>query len=123
MIAGSSMTGHVVVENNTGHVLHRTGCGRLFQVALGNETIHPAVSWLQCLQAFEIPTGLTSYPVTLAASYLECVSGRAQGLVEQCQANGRPPALPAGAYRAVLYQTGQLVPTPPPIAVDVTHAP
>jgi hypothetical protein len=100
-----------------------TGCGGLFQVALGNETIQPVVSWLKCLQAFDIATGSTSYPVTVDASYLECVSGRAQGLVEQCQPNGRPPALPAGAYRAVLYQTGHLVPTPPPLAVQVTHAP
>lgn len=120
IVAGSSMSGTVIIENNSGHPLNATGCGRLFQVALGNDKIRPSVQWLKCLQAFTIPVSESSYPVTVDASYLSCNSDGPQADLRACRANGQPPPLPPGDYRAMLFETGTLVPAPPPTSVRVT---
>ncbi len=75
------MSGNVVVENNTGRPLNATGCGRLFQVTLGNAKIRPSVEWLQlrCARPFTIPVGESSYPVTVDASFHACNSDGPQG--------------------------------------------
>ena len=110
MRAGSSMTGHVVVDNNTGHALHATGCISLFAVALGNDEIAPRVAWALCLQRFTIPSGSSRYPVTVTARDLSC---------PPCS-NGLPRPLPPGDYRAMLFQASPVVPTPPAVGVRVT---
>jgi hypothetical protein len=63
------MSARVIVDNNTGRALPASGCGRLFQVALGNAQAeqHPLV--LQCPQRFTFPVGESRYPVTIEASY------------------------------------------------------
>ena len=120
MTAGSSMLGHVIVENNTGAPLERSGCISLFSVFLGNASITPHPAFPACLQAFTIPVGRSSYAVSVVATYLEC-GGPPLG-------NGRPcakrdgqtvmPSLPPGEYRATLW--GNIVPTPPAVNVRVT---
>ena len=120
MTAGSSMPARVVIDNNTGHPIHAVGCLTLFQAALTSTTYHPAVAWFACLQAFTIPPGGSSYPVTVQASYNQCSQGRPHRGIRACLPNGRPPPLPPGAYHARLFQAGNLVPAPPPIAVRVT---
>jgi hypothetical protein len=114
------MSGNVIVENNTGHPLNATGCGRLFQVALGNAKIRPNALRLECAMPFTIPVGQSSYPVKVAASYPACNSDGPQGAIPACQANGQPPALPPGDYLATLFQGTPLVPAPPPTTVPVT---
>ncbi len=114
------MSGHVVIENGTGRAIHTSGCLTLFQVALVSSTYHPAIAWLDCLQPFTIPIGQSSYPVTVAASYIQCGQGRPSGVIKACLPGGHPPPLPPGTYRAVLFQSRHLVPVPPPITVRVT---
>ncbi len=76
--AGASMRGSVVVENRSGHELSVKGCTEIFQVALGNDVIEPGVGWQLCLRIFTIPTGASSYPITVEANYPSCaVGGRA----------------------------------------------
>jgi hypothetical protein len=123
MVAGSSMSGRVVVQNNTGHVIRVGGCLRLFQVALAGDKYQPAVAWLLCLQTFRIPIGGSSYPVTVQASYLQCGAGRPHGAVPACLPNRRPPPLAPGYYHAKLFQAGNLVPVPPAITIRVTSPP
>jgi len=118
MTAGSSMPGRVVVENDTGRAIHTSGCLSLFQVALVSSSYHPSVSWFTCLQRFVIPTGRSSYPVTVAATYNQC--GPSKPSVSRCLPGGGMPPLPPGRYRAVLFQFRHLVPVPPPIAIRVT---
>src|SRR5262245_15814630 len=72
MTAGSSINGRVVVRNNTGRAIHTSGCLTLFQVVLANSRYHPDPTWLACLQPFTIPVGLSSYQITVAATYLHC---------------------------------------------------
>ena len=74
MTVGSSMSGRVIVENNTGQALHVTGCKFLFAVALGNETIRQEPAFPDCGQRFTIPVGASrairwrSTPPTLCAA-------------------------------------------------------
>ena len=118
MSAGSKMTGHVVVENNTGHVIAASGCLSLFQVQLGNDAIHPDAVWLDCLQPLPIPVGETSYPVQFYASYLGC-STPAQGDLKACIPNVGPPPLPPGEYQAQFFQSSPVVTPALPIDVNV----
>jgi hypothetical protein len=120
MTAGSSMAGHVVIENNTGHAIHAFGCLTLFQVALVSGTYHPAIAWLDCLQPFTIPAGHSTYPVSVAASYSQCSQGRPSSAMKVCLPDGHPPPLPAGVYRAVLFQARHTFAAPPAIKVRVT---
>jgi hypothetical protein len=117
------MSGQVLVENNTGHALHVYGCVRLFQVQLASGAYQPDAGWLQCLQRFTIPTGGSRYPVTVWASYSACTQGRPQHGLRPCLADGRPPPLAPGNYHAKLLQSGDLVPVPPAITVQVTPPP
>jgi hypothetical protein len=119
MTTGSSMTGHVVIVNNTGRVIHAGGCGTLFQVALVSAAYHPAIAWTTCYQGFTIPIGRSSYRVTVDAFYLHCIQhGRSKG-VPRCMRHGMP-SLPLGSYRAVLFEAGHLIPAPRAIPVQVT---
>jgi hypothetical protein len=121
MEAGSSMPAHVVVDNRTGHVIHVKGCGSLFQLVLESSSYHPQVGWPLCLQIETIAIGKSSYPVVLTASYNGC--GPVASTLSPACLNGRPPPLPAGEYRAVLYQSSQIVSAPAPIPVLVTPGP
>jgi heat shock protein HslJ len=122
MTGGSSMSGHVIVDNNTGHVLHVAGCGSLFAVALGNAKIKPNPAFASCRQIVTIPIRQSSYTVTVRATYLGC-GGTPLGDNPACvTTNGHTalPRLPPGEYDATLFQSSNVVQTPPPIAVRVT---
>ena len=121
MVAESVMTGDVIVDNNTGHVIKSYGCGSLFQVALGNATIQPPVFWPLCEQRITLPTGVSRYPVRVSATYLGCTSSAPTPAIPKCPLVDPPflPPLPAGTYHADLYQSAHVVPTPPPITVHV----
>jgi hypothetical protein len=119
LAAGSSMRAQIVVDNRTGHAIHVAGCGSLFQLALDSSSYHPEPLWPACLQAFTIAVGESSYPVTLIASYYSC-GGVASTGIPACLPDGQPPPLPAGGYRAVLFQSPHIVSAPAPIPVRVT---
>ncbi|HTK15149.1 MAG TPA: META domain-containing protein [Acidimicrobiia bacterium] len=118
MTAGSTMTAHVVVENDTGHDVRATGCGSLFGVGLRNAHIPQDVIFPLCAEEFTIPVGESSYPVPVLAEYYACDAAGDQGL-PRCLPDGTPP-LPPGVYQATLYQASPVVPAPPPIDVTVT---
>jgi hypothetical protein len=111
--AGSMIPARVMVVNNTGGALHGEGCGSPFQVAFANDKIVPSVTWLDCLQRFTIPAGESSWPVTVAARYSAC-GAELVHCVERY-----PPALPPGDYRAMLFLSSRVVPTPPPVHVRI----
>jgi heat shock protein HslJ len=120
MTAGSKMTAHVVIENNTGHVIEAGGCGSLFAVMLGNEAIHPKPVWPLCNQPLPIPIGETTYPVTVLAAYQVC-SPIAQGTLPLCTPGGGPAPLPWGDYQAQFFQSSPVV--TPALPIDVTVTP
>ena len=120
MTAGSSMSGQVQVDNNTGHAIHVSGCQNLFQVLLTRGTYRPLAGWPLCLRRFTIPAGQTSYPITVSASYSQCAQGGPGHGLQTCLPGGRPPPLPPGDYHAMLEQSGDLVWVPPALTVRVT---
>jgi len=119
LAAGSSMSGRLIVENNTGRAIRTWGCGTLFVVALTSSTYQPAIPWLACLQSFTIPAGRTTYRLTIAASYYQCPVRDPQGAIKACGPDGQMPPLPPGDYRAILFQPRHLVQAPAPVAVRV----
>jgi hypothetical protein len=122
MTAGSSINGRVVVRNDTGRAIHTWGCGSLFQVALTSSKYQPDVVWPLCLQRFTIPVGVSSYRVTVRASYLQCSESQSPGTIGACLSGGGMPPLPAGKYRAMLFQSRHLVETPLGVPVRVIAA-
>jgi hypothetical protein len=120
MTAGSPMTGHVLVDNSTGHAIHVFGCLNLFQVLLTTSTYRPAVAWATCLQRLTIPVGETRYPVRFWATYSQCSQGRPRDGLRACLPGERMPPLPSGTYHLRLFEVHHLVQVPPPITVRVT---
>jgi heat shock protein HslJ len=118
MTAGSKMTGHVVVENNTGHEIPASGCGSLFAVMLGNDAIDAEPAWPQCAQPLPIPVGESRYAVTIWASYGSC-STAAQGTLPACIPGVGSPPLPPGDYQARFFQSSPVVAPALPIDVKV----
>ena len=98
---GGTIDGRVVVANNTGENIDVTGCGSIFQVALANEEYEQLVSWNLCAEPISIPTGETSYPVTVRAEHLGC-SGGPPPYPADMPACDSP--FPLGDYEARLYQ-------------------
>ena len=88
------MSGYVLVENNTGHAVHTSGCGTLFQILLTSSHYRPPVAWFTCWQPFVIPVGESRYPAPVRASYSECSQGRPQHGFRPCLRAGRPPRFP-----------------------------
>lgn len=118
MEAGSSMPAHIIVDNRTGHAIHVKGCEGIFALELNSSSYHPQPGWPLCLQTLTIANGESSYRVMLTASYDVC--GRVASTFSPACLHGRPPPLPAGEYRAVLFESAHIVTAPAPIPVLVT---
>ena len=120
--AGSTLTGRVIVANDTGQAVRGTKCGGYFQVVLTNSHAAQQPAWDECAQRFTFPVGESTYPVTITATYLACTSGPAQGSIPACLQNNAPPPLPPGDYQAKLFQSGDIVSIPAPITLRITPA-
>jgi hypothetical protein len=117
------MSGRVVVDNQTGHAIHTHGCGSPFAVALATSTYRPDLITGACAEAITIPTGKSSYPVRVLASYLACSVDHSANGLPACLPGSKLPPLPAGTYRATLFQDSHVLPAPPTIPVRVTPKP
>jgi hypothetical protein len=120
MVAGSTLTGHVIVDNDTGHPIATSDCGGMFEVALSSKNIPQHLGTLACLRAEKVPVGRSSYRVIIPATYVTCTPGHAQGRVPECLPQPRiMPPLPTGRYDALFFPAPGL-PTPYAIPVQVT---
>jgi hypothetical protein len=119
--AGGEISGQVVVENLTGRDIKLAGCHSIFEVLLRNSSYSPDPGWELCLEQIRIPTGHSSYPAAVHATYAECGQTGATGGIPACLSppNVMPP-LPAGVYWATTYEDGSSIPLPGPIKVTVT---
>lgn len=118
--AGETLSGRLVVFNNTGRDLKVIGCGSIFQVALANDAVEPEIVWNLCAQEITVPEGESTYPVSVQARRATCTTGPAPSSTPTCEPDGSPPPLPPGNYEARLYQSTAVVPDPPPVDVRVT---
>lgn len=119
--AGGQISGKVVVENATGRDINVVVCHSLFQVLLRSTTYAPEPGWLLCRQQITIPTGRSSYPVPVLATYNECGQSGATDSFPAClpPANVMPPLSP-GMYWATTFEDGNSIPLPTPVKVRVT---
>lgn len=121
--AGETLSGRLVVTNNTGHDVKVIGCGSIFQVALANDAYEPEITWPACAQEITVPDGESTYPMSVQARRNVCTNGPASSSTPTCEPDGSPPPLPPGDYEARLYQGSDpyvVVPDPPPVDVRVT---
>lgn len=110
--AGGTVAGEVIVENDTGAALHPVTCG-LYQAALASNGYEPSISWPLCARRTTIPVGRSSYPVSIAARYYNCVPSNSPPCVDQ-----RP--LPPGTYQAKVFASSPNLPLPASLKVTVT---
>lgn len=119
--AGGEISGKVVVENLTGRDINFIACHSIFQVLLRSGTYTPDPGWLLCAERFTVPTGQSSYPVPVRATYNECGQTGATGGVLACSPPGNVmPPLPPGVYWATTFEEGNWIPLPAPIRVRVS---
>jgi hypothetical protein len=102
MTAGSQLTGRVIVDNRSGHILQARGCGSPVDVTLSSSSYHPAGVAPDCAGTLTIPAGQSTYTVKVLASYLSCSVGHAD------------------VYQATLYTVAGVA-TPAPMAIRVTQ--
>lgn len=104
---GGKLRATITVDNRTGHALHDSGCGTLFEVVLGNAA-HPNVpAQLTCIRGYTIRPGVPTYHLDALTTYATCeVHGH-----PRCGRTS-PPPLPPGEYRAKVYEQGHAVPVP-----------
>ena len=114
--AGARLHGEVTVQNDSGHAIKVPGCG-IFQILLMSRTYQPSPRWLTCLASLTIPTGQSSYGVTILTTTLSC-GGQAESNQTLSACPG--PALPAGAYKATTFVYSNAVPPPAPVGVRIT---
>jgi hypothetical protein len=132
--AGATMTGDLVVRNNTGAPIHLltapppppalpVRCTPKWQVLLGNDEVQPSPGWLlNCgTKPLVIATGENRLPFVLRASYNHCGGiGPAGPMLPACLA---PPAvappLPPGDYNAMFFADDPVLPQPAPVPVHV----
>lgn len=120
MAAGSTIAGTVQVYNNSAEPIERTTCGSYFVALLESEVATQTLFRPACLQSFVIPSGSSSYPVTVKATYLTCNNGEASDVVPACLPDGTMPALPPGIYEARVDQGADPIEVSGPLTVTVT---
>jgi hypothetical protein len=131
MVGGSEVTGHLVIDNNTGTTVHllsggKTGCTPQWAVSLGNSKIPPMEAFASMcgLQPLVLRPGENRLPFTMQARYDHCGGTGSNGPVKPACVGSppAPPPLPADEYHAIL--TGGLggVPKPAPVPVRVTRS-
>jgi len=122
MATGTSMSGQVILKNDSGHALHATSCFRFVLVTPGEIMHRPENGGSECLMRYTIPVGTTTYRMTLDAIYPGCAGVPSPGSSFPACLNGNIPPFPPGQYDVTVFGASTLIAMPPPVAVRVTAA-
>lgn len=119
---GGEVIGTVTVSNASGQPIPVGFCGREFGISLANGRARQSYASTMCLQQEDVPTGTSTYPVSVPTSYLGCVTSQPGLGVLPCRPDGTPPDLPAGEYQITIHQPSGLdaAPPDPPATVTLT---
>ena len=123
---GERITATLVVTNSSGHPINLTRiCTPGFAVALTSPTYRSKVIFAASCstQPFIVPNGVSRRSFTVSTTYLACLGPGGSSVdhsLPPCLPGGRLPPLPAGSYRAQLYGSGALLPSPAPVAVRLS---
>jgi hypothetical protein len=119
MVAGSTMAGEVVVDNDTGQPIDTISCVSLYGAFLTSERYSQPAAWRTCAQPFRVPIGESRWPVAVIASQWGCALGGAQDGIPPCEGSGTPPPVPAGTYEVRVGSGGDGPPVPDPVTIEV----
>ncbi|HYK68888.1 MAG TPA: hypothetical protein VEV45_13140 [Streptosporangiaceae bacterium] len=117
--SGSVLSGRLTIVNGSHKPIRYVTCGSFIQILLRNHDHLLSPGWLLCSAPLTLPTGTSSYPVSVVAAYNECAPTGAWGTHVACLRSGGMPPLPPGVYQATTYLV-PAVPVPPPITITVT---
>jgi hypothetical protein len=118
--AGGTIAGTVTVVNDTGAAVEGSTCGPPFATRLtfANGYRQDALRG-DCVSAFSIPEGRSTYPVTVDGSYLSCLGqDQRPGGSPYCQDDGSPPPLEAGTYLLTIDGPSAVSP-PDPVEITI----
>lgn len=135
VVAGDTLDGWLVIENNTGKNIDTRvdGCAPKWAVRLASASVPPSAMFTaDCTidpTTSTLSTGTTRLPVTATAIYSGCSGGpeSATGttFLPACStdSDSRIPHLPAGEYEAVFVGVLPGIPTPAPVKITVVEPP
>ena len=120
--AGAKVKGKLVLTNHSHDPVDLTiTCRPLWTVVLGKGKTAPDVAFpMMCVtDRFLVKPGKTRLSFTLRATYSGCTGdGPTSPGIPRCAADGRPPPLPPGKYRAFLVASDSF-PRAPPLLVRI----
>jgi hypothetical protein len=120
--AGAKVKGKLVLTNHSHDPVDLTiTCRPLWTVVLGKGKTAPGVAFpaICGIDRFVVKPGKTRLSFTLRATYSGCTGdGPTSPGIPRCAADGRPPPLPPGKYRAFLVASDSF-PRAPPLLVRI----
>lgn len=125
VVAGSSVTARVVIDNETGHPVNFADCdGGAYEVVLWAGGYRPGAAWPACLGHDTLPAGESTRVVRFMAAYGSCAPQRpVPPGARACLPDGGIPPLPPGTYRAVTFPADPgMLPVPAPVTVRLVAA-
>lgn len=119
--AGGRLAGTVVVSNGTGSPIRIGYCISEFAVFLQNDDTRQEMATAGCAEGSEIPTGMSTYDVTVFAHHGSCPpAGDPPGRPDACPPGVEMPPLPTGVYETLLMNPAGLDAEAPPVTVTIT---
>jgi hypothetical protein len=117
---GATMHATVVITNHTGHAIEDTKCGAPFVISLRSKRAYQEAMFPLCAESYSLPVGRSTYPVTIASTYLTCTHSPATDRSRpRCLATLRPPPLPKGKYQAFVVGLPGAVSSARPVEITV----
>jgi hypothetical protein len=123
MVAGSTIEGEVVVNNDTGAPIKFGGCGSFYQAGLARDGYRQEVGWLTCLQQLELPIGESRWLVGVMARERGCTTDPAanDSSYPRCLPSGAMPAVPAGQYEVFVAGVASVLPIPESAFIEIVE--
>jgi hypothetical protein len=114
MVAGSTIEGEVVVDNDTGAPIDLVDCG-LYAVELANATYHQGFVTAACAAQVRVPVGESRWLVAVTAHARGCGDLPVPPASDEC-----PQPLPPGLWE-VRAQGPDGFPTPEPVTMEIVE--
>jgi hypothetical protein len=118
--AGDSMTGDVVVDNDTGSSITTNSCGNPYLPRLSNAMYAQEPVWTACYRPVVVPVGTSRWPIDVVATVLRCQQPGGQGGAPDCLPGPAPmPTLAAGTYELRVVSQDDALPLPASVTIEV----
>ena len=119
LVAGGSMDGEVIVDNDTGAPIEMAGCGSIYQAGLAHDGYRQEMAWATCLRVFEVPVGESRWPVGVLARVHGCTNDETAVTYPRCLPSGELPLESAGSYEVFVAGVDPVLPVPDPVTIEI----